>query len=436
MPNSKRNRNSFVLLYKNTLRQYIVLLIGGVIIALITLMFTKASNAAFSVFLRITSHSIYWALILTPCIFGLLAWITTRGLESTRGSGIPQVIAGLRGSESFCKKNFTIPIATAKLMLTVLGLFGGASIGREGPTVHIGAAIMRTLHRLFRLSRSVDASRFLLAGGAAGIAAAFNTPIAGVMFAIEELSSSYKHHFSSSLLIVVIVSGVISLELVGNYTYFGTIETTLSLLNRGWLAIIFCGVFCGLAGGIFSRILLNVITGQRSWIGQLQRQHPIITAVGFGILLATLGVIFGNSIFGTGYEQARALLQGQQPPINEFGIVKLVANLASFLAGIPGGLFSPALAVGAGFGYNISSLFPGIDPSAIVLLGMAAYLCGVTQAPLTSIVISMEITNNHQMALPILITVLIAQSASALVCKTPIYRGIALQLLPKQTEKS
>ncbi len=122
-------------------------------------------------------------------------------------------------------------------------------------------------------------------------------------------------------------------------------------------------------------------------------------------------------------------MQGQALVGHEFGLMKLLANLASYVAGIPGGLFSPALAVGAGLGHNLAVLMPGVDPRAFVLLGMCAYLTGVTQAPLTSAVISLELTDSGDLLLPILATVLIARGVSGLVCRVPIYRGLAELLI-------
>ncbi len=141
-----------------------------------------------------------------------------------------------------------------------------------------------------------------------------------------------------------------------------------------------------------------------------------------------LALVFGEGAFGTGYEQARSLVQGRALVGHEFGLMKLLANLASYVAGIPGGLFSPALAVGAGLGHNLAVLMPGVDPRAFVLLGMCAYLTGVTQAPLTSAVISLELTDSGDL-LPILATVLIARGVSGLVCRVPIYRGLAELLI-------
>ena len=401
---------------------------GGIAVALAAIAFAKASDVAFSVFQRVVGASSWWALLLTPAAFALLAWITTRGLQVTRGSGIPQVIAGLQLPEDWRARNLSMRVAVSKLMLTVLGLLGGASIGREGPTVHVGAAIMHSLGARFGFRDPQQGARFLLAGGAAGIAAAFNTPLAGVVFAIEELSGAFEHQFSGTLLTAVIVGGVVSLGLLGNYTYFGTVSTALPL-GQGWLAVLLCGVLCGLAGGCFSRLLLLAMSGRPRWFGALRERHPVLLAAACGLVLATLGITLGAGAFGTGYAQARQLLQGHAAVGESFGVVKFVANLVSYLAGIPGGLFSPALAVGAGLGHNLSALLPSVDPTAMVLLGMCGYLTGVTQAPLTSAVISMELTDNSDMLLPILATVLLARGASVLVCHTPVYKALALRLL-------
>ncbi|MGN6512100.1 MAG: chloride channel protein, partial [Lysobacteraceae bacterium] len=364
-----------------------------------------------------------------PAMFALLAWGTTRGLETTRGSGIPQVIAALQQPEDWRGRNLSLKVALAKLLLTVSGLLGGASIGREGPTVHVGAALMHAIGRRFGFRDPRQGALFLLAGGAAGIAAAFNTPLAGVVFAIEELSGTFEHRFSGTLLTAVIVGGVVSLGLLGNYTYFGSVATALPL-GRGWLAVLACGLLCGLAGGVFSRLLLVATDARTRWLGAWRARHPVLLAAGCGVALAVLGLAFGDGAFGTGYAQARGLLQGHATVGHEFGVVKFAANLVSYLAGIPGGLFSPALAVGAGLGHNLAPLLPGVAPTAVVLLGMCAYLTGVTQAPLTSAVISMELTDNSEMLLPILATVLIARGASSLVCQQPVYKALAQRLLP------
>ncbi|WP_454829743.1 chloride channel protein [Pseudoxanthomonas wuyuanensis] len=420
---------SHPLLSRQSWKRRIALWGGAVAVALAALLFAKASDAAFSLFQRIGAFSPWWVLLLTPSIFALLAWLTNGRLRATRGSGIPQVIAALDQTDRPSRfRDLSLGTSAGKMGLTVLALLGGASVGREGPTVHVGASLMYVIGRRFGFTDSREATRFLLAGGAAGIAAAFNTPLAGVVFAIEELSDRYEHRFSGTLLTAVIVGGVVSLGLIGNYTYFGKVSAKLAL-GSGWLAVLLCGAIAGLLGGLFSRTVIAAMDGRPRWLGAARREHPVLFAALCGLLLAGLGLAFGAGAFGTGYEQARGLVQGHAVVGHEFGALKLVANLLSYVAGIPGGLFSPALAVGAGVGYNLAPLLPGVDPSAVVLLGMSAYLAGVTQAPLTSAVVSMELTDNSEMLLPILATVLLARAASSLVCRTPIYKALAQRLL-------
>lgn len=407
---------------------------GAVAVALVAILFAKASDAAFHLFQRVIEHSPWWALLLTPGIFALLAWLTSGALRPTRGSGIPQVIAALEKPDpSFRQANLSPAVSAGKLLLTSLSLLGGASVGREGPTVHVGASLMYLFGRCFGFKDPRELSHFLLAGGAAGIAAAFNTPLAGIVFAIEELSGRFEHRFSGTLLTAVIVGGVVSLGVLGNYTYFGHVSARLPL-GQGWLAILLCGAVAGLLGGLFARIVLARVAGRPLWLGRLRQRHPVLLAAGCGLVVG-LALVFGNGAFGTGYEQARSLVQGQAVVGHEFGLMKLLANLASYIAGIPGGLFSPALAVGAGLGHNLAVLMPGVDPRAFVLLGMCAYLTGVTQAPLTSAVISLELTDSGDLLLPILATVLIARGVSGLVCRVPIYRGLAELLLPADTRR-
>lgn len=406
---------------------------GAVAVALLAIVFAKASDAAFALFQRIIGHSFWWALLLTPGIFALLAWLTTGLLRPTRGSGIPQVIAALEHPEdaAFRRDNLSLRVSAGKLLLTTLSLLGGASVGREGPTVHVGASLMYQFGRWFGFRDPRELSHFLLAGGAAGIAAAFNTPLAGIVFAIEELSGRFEHRFSGTLLTAVIVGGVVSLGLLGNYVYFGHVRTALPL-GQAWAAILVCGTVAGLLGGLFARLVLLSASGRPRWLGRLRQNHPVLLAAVCGVVVVGLAAAFGNGAFGTGYEQARGLVQGEATVGHEFGLMKLLANLASYVAGIPGGLFSPALAVGAGLGHNLSMLMPSVDPGAFVVLGMCAYLTGVTQAPLTSAVISLELTDTNGMLLPILATVLLARGISGLVCHVPIYRGLAERLMAGQ----
>lgn len=413
-------------------RRRLTLWAGAVLVAFAAIGFAKASDAASAGFRWVFAQSPLYALLITPTVFALLAWATRGALRVTRGSGIPQAIATLVWrDEEFRKDQLSLRVAAGKLGLTVLALAGGASVGREGPTVHVGASLMHALGRAMGFTDSQRVSRFILAGAAAGIAAAFNTPLGGVVFAIEELSDAFEHRFSGTLLTAVIIAGVVSLGTIGDYAYFGRIQTRLAL-GEGWLAVLLCSLICGLAGGLFSRCILAMADGRPLWLGRLRSVAPIRFAASCGVFVALLGMAFGPGMFGTGYEQARSALQGSLPVDAAFGPAKWLANLVSYFAGIPGGLFSPALAVGAGIGHDLSLLFPAVSSGAWVLLGMSAYLSGVTQAPLTSAVITMELTDNHDMVLPIMATCLLARFFSAQLSHRPLYKALSDRVLAAQ----
>ncbi len=403
---------------------------GAIGVALLAIVFAKGSDLCYGLFEQLLAHSRWWPLLVTPLGFALLAWLTEGALRATRGSGIPQVMAALHREDDigFRERLLSLKVAAGKLVLTLFALLVGASVGREGPTVHVGAGLMAWLAQRFGFRDPAAISRFALAGGAAGIAAAFNTPLAGVMFAIEELAGAFEHRFSGALLTAVMVGGVVSLGLIGNYTYFGRLSTSLPL-GEAWIAVLATGVIGGLAGGIFARTILLAAGTLPGLLGKLRKRSPIALAALCGLVLALLGLASGDAVYGTGYAQAREIIAGSHAITPWFGIEKWAANVVSYVAGIPGGIFSPALAVGAGLGANLAPFLPHSSATAVILLGMSAYLAGVTQAPLTSAVISMELTDNHAFVLPIMAACLLGRAFSSMVCKVPIYRAFAMQLV-------
>jgi H+/Cl- antiporter ClcA len=149
-----------------------------------------------------------------------------------------------------------------------------------------------------------------------------------------------------------------------------------------------------------------------------------------GLLLGTLGLVSGNHVFGTGYEETRALLEGQPITDQSFLLWKFLANVVSYLSGIPGGLFSPSLSIGAAFA-PVLSVLPDVDPQACALLGMGAYLAGVTRSPLTASVIVLELTHSPDLAIPMLAATLMAAAISGWVSPVSLYHALAKQIIDK-----
>jgi H+/Cl- antiporter ClcA len=196
-----------------------------------------------------------------------------------------------------------------------------------------------------------------------------------------------------------------------------------------------CGVVGGLLGGVFSRLLIAVANGLPRRIGSWIRAHPIWFAIACGAGVAACGFLSGGQIFGTGYAQARTVVHGTGVLPWDFTPLKFLATVFSSVSGIPGGIFSPSLAVGAGFGADVARyIFPGAPVGAIVLLGMVSYFTGVVQAPITSFVIVSEMTDNHQMLVPLMAAALIANATSKLVCREGVYHALAKRYLAQMGE--
>jgi len=343
-----RRVTSHELLSAGQWRRRLLFWLGAVLVGLAAIVFAKAADYAFHLFQQLR-HLAWWSpFLVTPAMFALLAWLTTGSLSATKGSGIPQAIAALHvEDESFRRKLLGLKIAAGKMALTLAALLGGASVGREGPTVHVGASLLYSLGRRFGFSDATSAGRFILAGSAAGLAAAFNTPLAGIVFAIEEMSGAFEHRMSGILLTAVIIAGVVSLGILGNYAYFGSITAMLPL-GRAWVAVLLDGIVCGLVGGLFARLILPADTGILGRISQLRAKAPVLFAGGCGLALVLLSLLSHDGLYGTGYDQAKNILTHTGTTESGYGVLKFLGNIASYWAGIPGGIFSPALAVGAG----------------------------------------------------------------------------------------
>lgn len=411
-------------------RRHLMFLACAVIIGLVSALFAVVADRAGAWF-EATTRSWPWApLLLTPAGFFILSWVGRTVFAGTQGSGIPQAMAArmlTRPEER--RRMLSLRHAVGKFVLTVIGVGCGAAIGREGPTVQIGASIVLQASRIFELERQRG---LILAGSAAGIAAAFNAPLAGVVFAIEEMGRNYEQKINGLLLGAVLVAGIVAEAVLGSESYFGHTNETVAWGD--WPAVAILGIFGGLMGGLFSRILLDLPPLVGRLRGGLFARRPELFAAACGLALAILGVFVADGAFGTGYEVTRGLLQGMPAPDN-YGIVKMAASLLSSLAGIAGGIFAPSLAVGAGFGAALADFMPSTSLAVLALLGMVGYFTGVVQAPLTASIIVLEMTGGHAMIMPIIATAMIARAASAVVCPKPLYHTLAERLAESVRQK-
>lgn len=421
---SSRSLKSTTNSIAETLRRRLATLIGAVLIGLIALGFAAIADRAQGLFGWLDARAGLATLVVTPAVFALLVYLTIRFAPEARGSGIPQVIAAAPLPQPQLSPLLSIRTAVAKLVLTIGGLLVGASSGREGPTVQISAAVMVAVHRLFRVPLS---AAVVIAGGAAGVSAAFNTPLAGVAFALEELAAAYEQRLAVLAMAAVVIAGLVSLALSGDYIYFGSLHDSMSLAS-GLIVVPVVAVIGGTSGALFSRLVLAFSRGTRSLLATLKRR-PMLFAAGCGLVVAAVGFASGGASWGTGYGPAKALIEGAAEPW-WFALAKFVATLATAVSGIPGGVFAPSLSVGAGLGGLLSPLFTTTPPGVIALIAMTAYFVGVVRAPLTSVIIIMEMTDSRSMLLALLASAIIAEGVASIVCPERLYHGLAKSFRP------
>ncbi len=363
----------------------------------------------------------------------LIMQLRDRFFPGTEGTGIPQAIAALKTPEGPMRSMMlSWRIAFGKIILLTLGLFSGMTIGREGPSVHVGACLMYLITKITHFPAHLVRRGLILGGGGAGIAAAFNAPIAGIIFAFEEIGRSFEKNNAGTIIRTVIIASVVVVLLLGkDYLFYGKVDIDAgdwTMLQ--WCSVLFIGIIGGFLGGFFSQC---VVKGTRV-VGCCMKWNIWITPLVIGGSLALLGLVSGGETYGSGFPQAQAILIPDADGNTwtapwHYAPLKACASFFSLISGIPGGLFDPSLSVGAGLGQTcvplVDMLLPGIAPEAVIMMFMVAYFTGVVQSPLTCGVIMIEMTGARHMTIPLILTAVVAYECSRLICRTAIYEALA-----------
>lgn len=363
-----------------------------------------------------------------PLLFVLATVIVKELAPDAKGSGIPQVLAAIdqaknqdTGETTWTSSLVSLKTSAIKVISSTLGILGGASIGREGPTVQIAASGFAWIgHRIRKFAPEIDLQTFLIAGAAAGVAAAFNTPIAGIAFALEEIADGFFGPFRQIVMLSVIIAGVIAQGFSGNYLYFGQpyiVKVSVLMLLVEALTIGFVG---GLLGGFFAKLLAY------PGIARLP-QHWVFRAFVCGAICSFIGYFTHGATSGSGYEITKSVLESNTIDNANlmFPIYKLATTTLSYLSGMAGGIFSPCLAIGAGIGVSVAKLSHFANFNACALIGMVAFFSGAIRAPLTGVIIVMEMTDEHILVLPFMIAAYLAFSIGKRIIPTPLYHFLA-----------
>lgn len=393
--------------------------------------FTWLSELALETFHKLDAWNWWAPLIWTPLCTAAIVWLTRRYAAGASGSGIPQVMASLTPGLSPALRGayVSIKLTIAKIFLTAWGLLAGLSLGREGPSVQIAAGVMHSARGWLPKNSGISDHGLLVAGGAAGIAAAFNTPLGGIMFAIEELTRRPEQRSNGLLMAAIVLGGLMAVSVYGNAAHFGVIRVNpvnFSLMLPGLLV----AVCCGLAGGLFARLLVVSLSGlSRDRFTRWRLRYPVRFAAVCGLVVAVIGVVSLGSTYGSGNLHTRAMLEGAPESSSLFLLLKFLATWITAWAGVPAGIFAPSLAIGGALGNDIAMLTAHVDKTTLIALGMVGFLAAVTQAPLTSFIIVMEMVDGHALVLSLMACAMIASGISRLI-SAPLYASLAdLQLL-------
>jgi H+/Cl- antiporter ClcA len=402
--------------------------------------FTLLAEAAIHGFRRIEGwgeSGRYLTLIWTPLLTVGLLWWTRRFVPGALGSGIPQVVRALEPDVQPSQRPWLASwrVSLHKIGLVSGGLLAGLSIGREGPTVQVGAGVMVGARRWLSPQSGIDEHDLMVAGAAAGIAAAFNTPLGGIVFALEQLTR--RRHLSHSALVIasIVLAGLVAVAVFGNETYFGRLRVqamSWALLLPGLLV----ALVAGLTGGLFARLIVVSMRGLPDRFSRWRRAHPLRFGAGCGLAVAVIGLATQGATAGAGYLTTRALLEGQGDLPGVYTLLKFCATWISAWSGVPAGVFAPSLAIGAGIGHDVA-LFMGMTREAaipLIAMGMAGFLAATTGGPITAFIIVMEMVSGQAMVLSLMACALVSSGVARLITR-PMYQELAAMLpLPPATE--
>jgi len=379
------------------------------------------------------AHFLGFLLVVAGCAaaaaFG--AWLVRRFSPHASGSGIPQVEAVLNGEMQPSPPSL-LPV---KFFGGLSAIGGGMALGREGPSVQMGAVIAHLGGRLFHYS--AEELRLLLAAGAgAGLAVAFNAPIAGAVFVLEELVRRFEPRMTIVALGTSSTAILISRLFLGNAPDFHVAIVSPASVATGplpyaadvtWLLYVVLGVIAGILASLYNRGILGALTVT----GRLARIPVELRAAAIGAGVGITGWFLPDLIGGGDSITQNILAGGVAIGAIPLGfVVRFCLGPASYAARTPGGLFAPLLVLGAQlgllFGALCASLFPhlGVAPEAFAVVGMAAFFTGIVQAPLTGIVLVTEMTAAFTTLLPMLAACFAAMLVVHLLRTVPIYDSL------------
>lgn len=423
----KRKKFLLVLLYSTPFW------ITSILVGLISVGYAKLFAFAEKISMKVFEWQPNLIFLWSPCLFLVAALIVKKFAPFARGSGIPQVMAAIEVSKKenlgLIDKLLSIRIVVVKIISSVLMVLGGGAIGREGPTIQISSAVFAFVYKWVPKNwPRVNLVTMIITGAGAGLAAAFNTPLGGIVFSIEELSKSHISRYRTQLFTAIIIAGLTAQYLLGTYLYIGYPEAGSDNFFV-FVLLLLVSFLCALLSNLVSSIILSVL----SWKKRLSPfASTYVLPVLLGLLFATLVYLFGSVVMGSGKEIINESIFSPNYEVHWYTpLLRSLGPILSFSTEAATGIFAPSLSAGASVGAVVADLFQIYHKEANVLIlgGMAAFLTGITRSPFTSAILVFEMTNSHDLIFYLLFAAMIANVISYAINQHSFYELIKKRIL-------
>ncbi|MGE6396151.1 chloride channel protein [Chryseobacterium scophthalmum] len=419
---------------KHNLLQAIPFWIGSVITGFFAVMYAKIFAWGENLLHFILDWHDWMIFIIAPIGFVLSWWLVKEFAPNAKGSGIPQVMAAVElanpKEHRKIRSLLSIKIIVFKIISSVVLVIGGGAVGREGPTIQIAGSIFRKVNEyLPEWWPKISKKNMIMTGAAAGLAAAFNTPLGGIVFAVEELSKTHINYFKTALFTAVIIAGLTAQTLAGSYLYLGYPKT-----NDVSLMVMFPIILVGGIAGILASQLSVTMLKISDWKKRKLKTDKlnVLFLVGCALVIAFISFFISREVLGSGKEiMERVLFTPDKHEDWYVPILRMLGPALSFTSGGAGGIFAPALTAGASIGSVISGIIhltPN-ETNVVILAGMVAFLTGITRAPFTSAIIVLEMTDRHSLIFHLMLAGMVSSLFSILVSRHSLYDILKMNFL-------
>ncbi len=413
---------------KTGLLQVLPFWVASLITGLVAVFYSKLFSWAENGTQVVLGYGRWLIFILVPACFVLAWWVVKRFAPYAGGSGIPQVMASIdlinTGSAHRVKKLLGIRIIIVKITSSLIMIFGGGAIGREGPTIQIAGSIFAKIHSwLPSWWPKISRANMILSGAAAGLAAAFNTPLGGIVFAVEELARTHIRFFRTAIFTAVIIAGLTAQGFLGPYLYLGYPSVSGSSFSV-FLVVLLVAVIGGLAGAGMSKLIEAIVNWRRTF---RLPWYNLVFILGCALLVSLIAYFLSPAVLGSGKQlMAQTLFTEEKFVPAESAMFRILGPVLCFTTGASGGIFAPSLSAGAGIGSVLSGWLDlsAIDTNLVILSGMVGFLTGVTRSPFTSAILVLEMTDRHSVVFHLMFAAMMSHLSAFLVSRHSLYERL------------